>query len=157
MLFLDHIQCIFPCIDLIITKKQLKLQYSELTYFWPLTVWLYQKEFSVLFGRLIISCSKLVSSTHCDGPMNEERRFEVLLQIHCFTIISLMLFPLFLKLSFIFKDLWTHLVHYYNQTFSLLIQPGQFYSTNKSGFWILFLLTLSKMCPRIFLKNVRPK
>ena len=128
---------IFPCINLIITKNQLKSQYSELTWCWYLTVWLYQKEFSFLFRRLIISCSKFVSSAHYVHQMNKERRFDVLLQLHRFTIISLMLFPLFLKVSIIIKDLWTHLCIVKCKNIAnprtLTILPGQFHSTNKSG------------------------
>ena len=53
---------------------------------------MYQGGFPISFDKLIISCSKSVSSTHSVDQMKKQHKFDVLLESLGFTIHSLMVF-----------------------------------------------------------------
>ena len=54
---------------------------------------MYEGGFPISFDKLIISCSKSVSSTHSVDQMKKQHKFDVLLESLGFTIHSLMVFP----------------------------------------------------------------
>ena len=54
---------------------------------------MYQGGFPISFDKLIISCSKSVSSTHSVDQMKKQHKFDVLLESLGFTTHSLMVFP----------------------------------------------------------------
>ena len=86
------------CINLVITKNELKPQFVKLTQLWPSTVYeLCQKAFLVLSGRLIIKLTKICFlCTHIQTKWIYSRDF-MFSSNFSFTIFSLILFPFFFK------------------------------------------------------------
>ena len=114
-----------------------------------------QSEFSVLSSRIIMGLSKICFlCTYVDNVIIQQRL--MFCSKFNFTIFLLMFFPLCSKV-------FTNILKIYelpktNNTlpkYCLNIPtclnknqlPGQFYFTTSSGFWIIPLLTLLKMCP----------
>ena len=90
----SHAVVLISCINLVITKYELKSKYVRVTQLWPLTVNC-QSEFSVLSGRFIIKLLKICFLCTNVDSMIIQQRFNALLQIHY--KIVLLFFPLFSK------------------------------------------------------------
>ena len=113
-----------------------------------------QNEFSVSSGRLVIKFPKIrYLCTYVDQVIIQQR-FKFLLRLQFYNIstnVLSIIFKLFPDILTIYEPpkIYNKVPKYWsNPCLNNNHLPAQFYVSTLSGFWIIFLLTLLKMCLR---------
>ena len=140
-----HPVSLHASLQIIITKNELKGQYTKLIQFWTLTVQLSQMRFSVSFNRAIISCQKSVFSTHSIDYIKKQPKFGVIAPTSpCYNVFANG-FSVLKNLSRL-KDLWTYpfMIIYLNTTkvfhcINRNILQLRFYAASAPGLWTMHL------------------
>ena len=117
----------------------------SMTQSWPLTVYLYQSGFSVLFGRLITKLSKIYFVCTYVDQMKIQKRLEVLLQaqfckcsFHYFQKFS----PIFVRFMNYLKYITKYLKHSQTLVLIIIIIIYQANVVPKVSFFVPFMLSL---------------